>query len=207
VARLPEFGARLPEGPGELLGPGRRSGILSAAARLFKDRGYAITTMDDLAAQIGLGKSSLYHYFRSKEEILAEIHEEFIELLIGHAEARSGRPASAAARLLGLIEDMVTFSARYPGHARTFFVPSRELPAVVRATVEERREHYLQIVEQAIVDGLADGEFAGVAPRMTARSIVGACSWVHDSALPPTQAADVAHALWHATVDGIAARP
>jgi AcrR family transcriptional regulator len=198
VARLPEFGARLPEGPGELLGPGRRSGILSAAARLFKDRGYAITTMDDLAAQIGLGKSSLYHYFRSKEEILAEIHEEFIELLIGHAEARSGRPASAAARLLGLIEDMVTFSARYPG---------RELPAVVRATVEERREHYLQIVEQAVVDGLADGEFAGVAPRMTARSIVGACSWVHDSALPPTQAADVAHALWHATVDGIAARP
>jgi TetR/AcrR family transcriptional regulator len=47
-----------------------RTEILDAAARLFADRGYAATTMSEIAKSVGLGQSSVYYWFRSKEDLL-----------------------------------------------------------------------------------------------------------------------------------------
>ena len=47
----------------------RRDSILRAARSVFADRGYADTGVDDIADQAGIGKGTLYLYFRSKEEI------------------------------------------------------------------------------------------------------------------------------------------
>jgi TetR/AcrR family transcriptional regulator len=47
-----------------------RQEILDAAARLFADRGYVATTMSEIAKAVGLGQSSVYYWFRSKEDLL-----------------------------------------------------------------------------------------------------------------------------------------
>ena len=49
--------------------------ILEAAARLFRDKGYAATSMRDLARAVDLKASSLYNHIGSKEEILQNISE------------------------------------------------------------------------------------------------------------------------------------
>ncbi|WP_286199201.1 TetR/AcrR family transcriptional regulator [Mycolicibacterium sp. ELW1] len=79
-----------------------RTGIVNAATRLFSEKGYAQTTMSDIARAVGLQQSSLYYWFRSKEQLLGET------LLVNRAPlkfiaevgAGSGSPAVKLYRLL-----------------------------------------------------------------------------------------------------------
>src|SRR5512146_2694440 len=54
----------------------RRVEILHAALRAFRDKGYHATTLDDIAQQLGVRKTALYHYFPDKEAILHACHRE-----------------------------------------------------------------------------------------------------------------------------------
>lgn len=90
----PETGGGPPESP--------RTGIVNAATKLFSERGYAQTTMSDIARAAGLQQSSLYYWFRNKEQLLQET------LLVNRAPlkfiaevgAGSGSPAVKLYRLL-----------------------------------------------------------------------------------------------------------
>ena len=57
-----------------------RQEILRTAARLFQQRGYDATSMNDVAAALKLSKGGLYHHFQSKDEILFEIMNHAMEL-------------------------------------------------------------------------------------------------------------------------------
>ena len=54
----------------------RRRGILEAAQRIFLERGYAATSMSEIAASVGGSKGTLYNYFRSKEELFEALMQE-----------------------------------------------------------------------------------------------------------------------------------
>src|ERR1700688_5057724 len=60
----------------------KKSKILDAAASLFSDRGYAGARMDEIAKACGVSKSMLYHYFKKKEDVLADILQEHVSRLI-----------------------------------------------------------------------------------------------------------------------------
>ena len=53
---------------------GRRDDVLEAAAALFATKGYAATSIRDIAQQVGLMSGSLYYHFESKEQILLDAH-------------------------------------------------------------------------------------------------------------------------------------
>ncbi len=53
---------------------GKRGAVLHTAVRMFLERSYGRTSMDDVAMQLNITKPALYHYFRNKEEILVEIY-------------------------------------------------------------------------------------------------------------------------------------
>ena len=57
-----------------------RQEILRTAARLFQQRGYDATSMNDVAAALKLSKGGLYHHFQSKDEILYEIMNHAMEI-------------------------------------------------------------------------------------------------------------------------------
>ncbi|MGW9131877.1 TetR/AcrR family transcriptional regulator [Streptomyces sp. NPDC055681] len=63
-------------------GSDRRAELLEIAARLFATRGYAVTTVRDIAEEAGILSGSLYHHFRSKEEMLDEILRDFLGRLL-----------------------------------------------------------------------------------------------------------------------------
>ncbi|QNS02564.1 TetR/AcrR family transcriptional regulator [Streptomyces xanthii] len=63
-------------------GSQRRSELLGIAAELFATRGYAQTTVRDIADEAGILSGSLYHHFSSKEEMLDEILREFLDPLL-----------------------------------------------------------------------------------------------------------------------------
>jgi AcrR family transcriptional regulator len=57
-----------------------RQEILRTAARLFQQRGYDATSMNDVAAALKLSKGGLYHHFQSKDEILFHIMSHAMEI-------------------------------------------------------------------------------------------------------------------------------
>ena len=66
----------------------KKSKILDAAASLFADRGYAGSRMDEIAKACGVSKSMLYHYFKKKEDVLADILQEHVSRLIESISSR-----------------------------------------------------------------------------------------------------------------------
>ncbi|HZJ47844.1 MAG TPA: helix-turn-helix domain-containing protein, partial [Acidimicrobiia bacterium] len=62
-----------------------RDDVVVAATRIFSQLGYHGSSMEDIAAALGMRKASLYHHVRSKEDLLFVIHEALIEQLISAA--------------------------------------------------------------------------------------------------------------------------
>ena len=91
--------------PGPLRRPNRahdarRAEVITLAAGLFDQRGYASVSMEQIAAAAGIAKPTLYHYFRAKDRS-SRIHETFIDLLLEHQDERIRlglAPATAARR-------------------------------------------------------------------------------------------------------------
>ncbi len=83
----------------------QRAAIRDAAAREFADKGYAAATIADIARACGVSKALMYHYYRDKEHLLADIAESYIERLqaiIDQVRAESLPPAAHLRRLIEL---------------------------------------------------------------------------------------------------------
>jgi len=83
----------------------QRAAIRDAAAREFANRGYAAATIADIARACGVSKTLMYHYYRDKEHLLADIAESYIERLqaiIDQVRAESLPPAAHLRRLVEL---------------------------------------------------------------------------------------------------------
>src|ERR1041385_3757705 len=64
----------------------RAEEVYAAALRLFREKGYHATSMQDIAAAVGLYKGSLYHYIGGKEELLVKVFERAMGGLVADAE-------------------------------------------------------------------------------------------------------------------------
>src|ERR1019366_6225857 len=95
----------------------------------FDTRGFQATSMEDIADAVGLRKPSLYHYFKSKDDILFLIHDEFIELLLQRHLHRLEIGVEPKILLLEAMSDMLELMDTHRGHIRVFFEARRELPA------------------------------------------------------------------------------
>jgi AcrR family transcriptional regulator len=81
----------------------QRSLILARAAELFAERGYSAATMNDVAAACGMSKATLYHYFRDKQALLANItlsHVQRLEALVAEVTAQRLSPADELRALI-----------------------------------------------------------------------------------------------------------
>ncbi|MBI3983659.1 MAG: TetR/AcrR family transcriptional regulator [Gemmatimonadetes bacterium] len=155
----------------------RRAEILEAALRAFRDQGYHATTLDDIAARVGVRKTALYHYFPDKEAILYACHRESL-LEVGRLieEARRGY-GTAAEQLAHVIREHVRLmtdtlqgspfafdvGALSPGHERRVIAARDAYERQLRAIIEE---------------GVRRGEFAAVSPKVAVFAILGAINWI-----------------------------
>ena len=90
----------------------RRQQLLDVAARLFRERGYHVTSMRDIAHEVGMLSGSIYYHFSSKEELLLAVYEEGLRHIaeqVDAAVAERNTPwerleAGCAAHLEALLE-------------------------------------------------------------------------------------------------------
>ena len=188
----------------------RREAIIDAAVRLFHQQGYANTSMQDIAEAVGLLKGSLYYYISSKEDILFEIHERFMNVLISKAEAREHVPdLSAHQRLTGVITDLLELIRDYRPYVVIFF---RERSAVTGPRwndIHEKRKAYERSVRKIIQQGQQDGTFrSDLDERIVAFGLFGMCNWTSTWLQPdgPLSTEQIAQIFETLLLDGLRAR-
>ena len=105
----------------------RRKAILDAAMKLFWRRGYAGTTMPQIATEAELAPGTLYLYFPSKDALYVELLSQGYDLLLERLTAQVARPAAPAEQAAGLLDVFLEFAREHPGYFDIiFFVLQRE---------------------------------------------------------------------------------
>lgn len=157
----------------------RSEQVYAAALRLFKEKGYHATSMQDIAAAVGLYKGSLYHYIGGKEDLLVQVFERAMGTLIADVEAiaadTSLRP-SAQVRLI--IEAHVAAVSNNLDALTVFLHEWRALAGESLANVRAQRERYTELISEIIGRGVRLGEFDAPDVPIATFGLLGMCNWL-----------------------------
>lgn len=189
----------------------RHSSILSEAARLFNSKGSRATTLREIAASLGLTKSSLYYYVRTKEELvyqcylntLAQYHDVLDRIEGEHA----GAPEQLAAFFKQYFDRWLAAQEGRGPHAAAL-LELGSLNAVHRTEVEKQYVIFFRRLRQVVRDGIADQSLQPCESTSATRALLGALpawspSWLHT--LPLEQVEAIAEDAWNVFVGGLAA--
>jgi TetR/AcrR family transcriptional regulator len=162
----------------------RRAEILHSALRAFRARGYHATTLEDIAAQLGIRSAALYHYFPDKDAILYACHREGlaeVERILAEAKTKY---ASARDQLRYAIHEHVrVMTDTLEGSALALEVSA--LSPRRRAEVIAERDRYERALREIVQDGVRRGEFRPVDPKLTIFAVLGAINWIVRWYRPP----------------------
>jgi TetR/AcrR family transcriptional regulator len=177
----------------------RRTEILHAALQAFRSGGYHATTLDDIALQLGVRKTALYHYFPDKEALLYACHREGLEEVAGIIAAARRHQTSAEQLAHAIREHVRVMTDTLEGSSLAFEVSA--LSARHQSEVIAARDRYEQALRDIIRRGIAAGEFRAVDAKLAVFAILGAINWIarwyspHGSVHPPELGAQYADHL------------
>jgi AcrR family transcriptional regulator len=170
---------------------GHRERILDAAERLLGRFGYRKMTVDDIAAEAGIGKGTVYLSFPSKEEVVLSTVDRIVDRVCMAMEEAGSRDASAPDRLRAMLRArvLVRFEA-VTGYSASL----NDLLSSVRAALLARRVQHFEretsVLAQVIAGGQQDGELVAGAPRRIGRALVLATNSFLPYALGPDELGD-----------------
>ncbi len=175
----------------------RRRRIEDVASDLFREQGYAATSVRDIARALDIQGASLYAHVTSKEDVLWAIIDRAASRFEAAAEAADERtrPMDNTARLAELARAHVGTITDDVGAASVFVGEWRSLGSERRAGILERRDAYERRFRDLIAGGIASGEFRMTDPALAAMFVLGAlnsiATWYDPSGrLPAARIAD-----------------
>jgi len=152
--------------------------LLDCAAELFAEKGFAGTSLQDIATAAGVGRTTLYHYFGSKEDFLTALVEDVTVAASNALKGLDHEPGlTFRTQLFMAAETLVT---RQLARAVRFKVLDREenhLPPALFERHQKGKREVLAQVSGIIKSGIAAGEFRPVDANIAALSLIGMCQW------------------------------
>ena len=155
----------------------KRFAVLKAASRAFAQKGYFQTSLADIAKEFNLNKATLYHYFKSKEEILFEIHVHAIASITDGEPMQNEANASGRERLEHFIDRYVTMLIDDFG-ACLVLTDLKPLDKQSHDQCVAGRRQIDNLLRTILREGMNDGSLATVDPKSTAAFIFGALNWI-----------------------------
>jgi TetR/AcrR family transcriptional regulator, cholesterol catabolism regulator len=156
----------------------RKDQIETVAAALFKERGFAATSMRDLANAIGIEAASIYSHVRSKEELLQSIcfkmAQEFFEIL----ENPQTQELPFAGRLREIITAHVAIITRNVTASVVFQQEWRHLSEPYLTHFLELRDQYEHRIQDIIRNGTEAGEFVATDAKFVTRTLLSSLNWI-----------------------------
>ena len=185
-----------------------KDAILDATDRLLARYGYRKMTVEDIAAEAGIGKGSIYLHFSSKEEVVLSHIDRIVDRLKERLTEIAGSNKSAAERLRLMLMTRVLFRFDSIQH---YTQSLNDLLAVLRTGLLARRAQYFEaearIFAAVLTEGRESGEFSFDNEHATAHALLQATNGLLPYSLSTTElgareeveqrAADVANLMLH----------
>jgi AcrR family transcriptional regulator len=172
----------------------KRDAVLRTAAQLFNEKGYAASTLDEVAERLGVSKPTVYYYAESKDAILFECVKAGLEMLqqaIREVDAAGG---TAFEKLHAAMRAYVAIVTQDFGRL-VIRVGEDPLPEANRRKLRRMKSALDLEFRELIRQGIAEGTMADCDPKLAAFTLAGALSWIgrwYDpaGALSPEQIAE-----------------
>jgi AcrR family transcriptional regulator len=179
AAQRPDAGAE----PGARASTARRelveNELYEHATRLFAERGFAGTSLQDIADALGITRPALYYYVKSKDELLAKLVTEVTNGPLDELNELAAREElDAIAKLRGLVSIIVTRRATQPARFRLLIRSEAQLPDELTAAYDDSRRAVLKTIVDVIEQGVRGGQLRPVNARVAALGVLGMCNWV-----------------------------
>lgn len=157
----------------------RAAEILREAAKLFADKGFVGTSIQDIASAVGISKASLYYFFVDKQEIHSAVVEMSVirlnelvrEKLEGCSTAASRVEGFARAHAQHIADNAPLYFAAAVGY-------SQLTDPQVKMRVQRMRDGYEETLRGIIRNGIEAGEFRELDVRLAARAIISCLNWM-----------------------------
>ncbi|HEX3724269.1 MAG TPA: TetR/AcrR family transcriptional regulator [Nitrolancea sp.] len=158
----------------------RRQQILDAAAYCFESMGYRTASMAAIAERAETTKANVYHYFKSKHDLLFALHSGWIDdLFESFQHATEELDADPTLMIRQVFRDVLSLIDARPNQMRSYFEYFRELPADLQAEARAKRTAYQNAVEAYITQGIEEGRFTAQSSRVATFGMFGMCQWAY----------------------------
>ncbi|NBM17398.1 TetR family transcriptional regulator [Streptomyces sp. GC420] len=170
--------------------------LLAAATRLFAERGYDKTSVQEIVEAAGVTKGALYHYFGSKDDLLHEIYGRVLRLQQERLDAIARSDAPVEKRLREAAADVVVTSIENLDDATIFMRSIHQLSPEKDKQVRAERRRYHEKFRALVEEGQKAGVFSTATPADLVvdyhfGSVHHLSSWYRpDGPLTPEQIAD-----------------
>ena len=153
--------------------------MLEVAARLFKERGYRGATLQDVADEIGLTRTAIYHYFSSKEQLLYRMLEEALNDAVARFEKIASSDAPPEQKMHRMIREYISLVIQ---HGPSWWVLLSEGEQNLPPR-QYRRLHRLvrqqdSIMQKIFQEGVESGRFSALNAKVAVFAISGMCNWL-----------------------------
>lgn len=165
---------------------GRRSDerwneIMTSAATVFARLGYAQSTLEDVAGEVGINRATLYYYVGTKEELLVALLDQPIDTLRSQLDEIAKQRGSAREKLTQALGEYVRTMAEKP---ELFIFLSENVHKVMSGPEADRiranADRYGRLLTKVIADGVRAGEFReDIEPSTAVLGILGMFNWIH----------------------------
>ncbi|MCL6454731.1 MAG: TetR/AcrR family transcriptional regulator [Alicyclobacillus sp.] len=157
----------------------RQKEIALAAIKLFEQKGYHATSVQDIADEVGIQKGSLYHYIHSKEDLLMQIAYEAIVEFNQNLEHILHTEETSRDKLIQAIENHLTVSVSNLETTTVLLREAFSLGDQTHKVIQDLTDKYVDLWTQLLQEGIDRGEFECPHPKIAALALLGACNWVY----------------------------
>ena len=152
----------------------RRSQILEAATKLFGEKGFHHTTVEEIAVLAGVGKGTVYEYFPSKKDVLRDLLVMAIEYYFNLFPLEEEGKLNLREKIENMTQLHFQFFLKHSDIARIFLFEHRQITEGLDSIMMEREQKRIDYVAGLLDEGIRQGEIRIVDCQLAAKVISGA---------------------------------
>ncbi|GAA5055913.1 AcrR family transcriptional regulator [Thermocatellispora tengchongensis] len=141
-----------------------RRRLLSEATRLFAERGFEGTSVQEIVTAAGVTKGAMYHYFDSKDDLLHEIYGRVLRMQMERLLMFADGPGTVTERLHAAAADVVMTSVANLDDSKIFFRSMHQLAPETYKSVRAERRRYHERFRDLVAEGQREGVFRSDVP-------------------------------------------
>jgi AcrR family transcriptional regulator len=152
--------------------------LLNEAKELFSKHSYRGTTIGNLTKRLGVTRPSIYYYFKSKREILSQLHARAFEELTKNFDEIGASELPTIEKLRRVLENHALVVANNAELVKIFFHDDKEIPKELREEIHAKRKSYTEKIIRFYDQGMKEGAFRKEDPKIAVYLLLGACNWL-----------------------------